>query len=95
MSCPACATGVPGDVRTCTCAVFDCEPDLPKSAEHPFGFACDDVAGGVSCRQYEQVRLLRAEVERLKALAVCPKPCCAPGRRWIGAHGLEIQAGRR
>ena len=92
MSCPACLGQVTSAI--CTCAEFDCEPDVPVTPATPFGFACDDVAAGVSCRQYEQVKVLRAEVERLKALAVCPRPCCAPNRKWVGALGLEIQAGR-
>ena len=82
----------------CTCAEFDCEPDVPVTQATPFGFACDDLTPAdplyPSCRQYEQVKVLRAEVARLKALAVCPRPCCAPDRKWVGALGLEIQAGR-
>jgi hypothetical protein len=83
----------------CTCAEFDCEPDVPVTTATPFGFACDDLQPGdplyPSCRQYERVKVLEAEVARLKSMAVCPRPCCAPDRKWIGAHGLEIQAGRR
>lgn len=70
---------------------FYCEPDLPRTPEHPFGFACDDEPGGVSCHQYEQVKKLRAELEEALALlsakvVPCLSPCCAPGRMWTAAR---------
>ena len=99
MSCPACLGQVTSAI--CTCAEFDCEPDVPVTPATPFGFACDDVAAGVSCRQYEQVKVLRAENKRLlvqlAALAAqlaaveCREPCCDPDRKWLGVIADAIE----